>query len=571
MRSGTIRTFRQVVVPGLASLTAEQIEAAEKESRRTGVPAIECIWRLSFADCETVLRKLASALGLDYQPLDNCAVDAGAVKLLQAKQALRYCVLPLSAKEGDVRVAVCNPFDYAGLDELRMLFKGDFGIVLSRREDIIKAIKRHYGIGADAMESLSNGNGGGPAVEIKSDIAEEAAASDASVLKFVNLLLIEALRDRATDIHLEPFENDLRVRYRIDGVLHDTAVPVSIKNFQSAIISRIKVMGNMDIAEHRLPQDGRIKISLGGEDFDLRVSILPTPFGESVNIRILNRSSVFLSFEELGLDDRDLETLEKLIGKPHGIILVTGPTGSGKTTTLYACLAKINKPDLKIITIEDPIEYQLRGVTQTQVHPRIGFTFSNALRSMLRHDPDVMLVGEIRDSETAEITIRTALTGHLVFSTLHTNDAAGAATRLFDMGVEPFLASSSILGVMAQRLVRRVCPRCRQEVKVEAEALREMGVRETDACGAAFFAGRGCEYCRYTGFRGRVAICEIFTVTEGIRQLMLAKAPSGEIKRQACREGMRTMRQDGWEKVKRGLTTVEEVLRATGEDEATEV
>jgi len=568
-KDATGKTFAQVVTAGLADLTADQVDAALREARRSGVSPLECLVRLGFVAEKPLLEALAARLGVEFRDLSHFSCPPEAVRLLQARQAIRYGVLPLEAGNGTVTIATCDPFDLQARDELRLILKREVTIALAVRDDIQKAIKRHYGIGADAVEG-AEGEGPSKPARLTGDLADEAAAADASVLKFVNLLLIEALKERATDIHIEPFESDLRVRYRIDGVLHDTAVPVSIKNFQAAIVSRIKVMANLDIAEHRLPQDGRIKISLAGEDFDLRVSILPTPFGESVNIRILNRASVFLSLEELGLEKSDMETLDALVRRPHGIILVTGPTGSGKTTTLYACLNRINSPDRKIITIEDPIEYQLRGITQMQVQPLIGFTFSTALRSMLRHDPDVMLVGEIRDTETADITIRTALTGHLVFSTLHTNDAAGAVTRLFDMGIEPFLAGSSILGIVAQRLVRRVCTRCGEPVELEPEALRELGVTGEDAAAGRFFAGRGCEYCRYTGYRGRIAICEIMPVSEPIRKLMLERTSSNVIKQKACELGMKTMRQDGWTKVKRGITTVTEVLRATAEDEILE-
>lgn len=569
MPNEVYRTFGQVVTGGLAGLSAEQVEAAQKEARRTGASALDCIIRLGFVEERRLLEAIAEKLGVEFCDLAAFSCAPETVRLLHARQAIRYGVLPLAAENGCVTLATCDPFALGALDELRLVLGSEIRISLAARTDIQKAIKRHYGIGADAMETITGEESEAQAPQM-GDLADEAASSDASVLKFVNLLLIEALKERATDIHIEPFEADLRVRYRVDGVLHDTAVPVSIKNFQSAIVSRIKVMANLDIAEHRLPQDGRIKIGLAGEDFDLRVSVLPTPHGESVNIRILNRASIFLSLEELGLDKPDMVKLDRLVAKPHGVVLVTGPTGSGKTTTLYACLNRINSPDRKIITIEDPIEYQLRGVTQMQVSPLIGFTFANALRSMLRHDPDVMLVGEIRDMETADITIRTALTGHLVFSTLHTNDAAGAVTRLFDMEIEPFLASSSILGIVAQRLVRRVCTNCREGTVIEAEALRELGVSERDAEGGEFFVGRGCEYCRYTGYRGRIAICEIMTVTEEIRRLMLERASSGLVKQKACQLGMRTMRQDGWGKVKRGITTVAEVLRATAEDEILE-
>ena len=567
----TGRTFGQVVTAGLGGLTGEQVEAAIREARRSGASPLECLMRLGFAEERPLLEAIAERLGVEFRDLSHFSCPPEAVRLLQARQAIRYGVLPVEAGDGTVTVATCDPFSLEPLDELRLILKRDVRIALASRDDIQKAIKRHYGIGADAMEGAPEEQGIAQPRRMTGDLADEAAAADASVLKFVNLLLIEALKERATDIHIEPFESDLRVRYRIDGMLHDTAVPLSIKNFQAAIVSRIKVMANLDISEHRLPQDGRIKISLASEDFDLRVSILPTPFGESVNIRILNRASIFLSLEELGLDRPDMETLDSLVRRPHGIILVTGPTGSGKTTTLYAGLNRINTPDRKIITIEDPIEYQMRGITQMQVQQIVGFTFSNALRSMLRHDPDVMLVGEIRDTETADITIRTALTGHLVFSTLHTNDAAGAVTRLFDMGVEPFLASSSILGIVAQRLVRRVCSRCAEPVEIEPEALRELGVDNANAPDGKYLAGKGCEYCRYTGYRGRIAICEILPISEPIRRLMLERASSGAVKKKGCELGMRTMRQDGWGKVKRGITTVAEVLRATAEDEILEI
>jgi type II secretory ATPase GspE/PulE/Tfp pilus assembly ATPase PilB-like protein len=391
------------------------------------------------------------------------------------------------------------------------------------------------------------------------------SAEDASIINFVNQVLLEAYRDRATDVHIEPFEDELMVRYRIDGVLHETKVPQAIKNFQSAIISRIKIMANLNIAERRLPQDGRIRIKIGDDKVDLRVSIMPTPFGESVMIRILS-SNILWGMESLGLLKPDLEILEKVIKKPHGIIFVTGPTGSGKTTTLYAALSKINDKDKKIITIEDPIEYQLKGIMQMQVQPKIGFTFANALRSMLRHDPDVMMVGEVRDYETAEITIRVALTGHLVFSTIHTNDAAGGVTRLVDMGVEPFLVASAVEGFIAQRLVRVICDNCKSEFKPDKEILRELGVSRMDLSKIKLYEGKGCESCRFTGYKGRTAIYEILVMSEPIRELVLKRSSSDQIKKKALSLGMRTLRQDGWEKIKAGITTPGEVIRVTQEE-----
>jgi type II secretory ATPase GspE/PulE/Tfp pilus assembly ATPase PilB-like protein len=392
----------------------------------------------------------------------------------------------------------------------------------------------------------------------------EDLVEDASIIKFVNQIFVQAVKDRVTDIHIEPYEDELKLRYRIDGMLHDIPVPAGIKYFQAAIVSRIKIMANLDIAEKRLPQDGRIKIRVAAEELDLRVSILPTQYGESVDIRLLSGNMLY-SLENLGLFPSDLDILEGLIKKPHGIIFVTGPTGSGKTTTLYACLSKINTKDKKIITIEDPIEYQLKGVTQIQVHPRIGLSFAAGLRSMLRHDPDIMMVGEVRDFETAEITIRVALTGHLVFSTLHTNDAAGGVTRLLDMGVEPFLAASSVECFIAQRLVRIVCPKCRIEKKPDKEALKEFGVGNSGSK-VVVYEGKGCEACKFTGYKGRTAIYEFLPMNEDIRDLVLRRASSDQIKNKALELGMHTLRMDGWEKIKKGLTTVNEVIRVTKED-----
>ena len=367
---------------------------------------------------------------------------------------------------------------------------------------------------------------------------------------------------------MEPMENDLRIRYRVDGVLHQTPVPSQLKQFQAAIISRIKVMANMDIAERRLPQDGRINVRSGGAEIDVRVSTIPTAYGESVSLRLLTRSSIFLGLDRLGLSAADDKVVRKLVELPHGIILVTGPTGSGKSTSLYAFLSTINSIDQRIITIEDPIEYELPGVNQMQVKPDIGLTFAGGLRHILRQDPDVIMVGEIRDLETAEIAIRAALTGHLVFSTLHTNDSAGAITRLIDMGIEPFLVSSSVEALIAQRLVRTICHACREEYRPDAELLREVGFPAGEIANTKFYRGRGCEECRFTGFRGRTGIYEILVMSEALRPLVIERAPSTTIKQAACARGMRTLRDDGWAKVKAGVTTVEEVARVTQEDEA---
>ena len=466
-----------------------------------------------------------------------------------------------------------DPLDIHTIDDISLLLKKDIKAVLASRKEILEAIKKYYGVGAETIEKMAPDTAfperaASVQAQETQDVGE--SAEDASIIKFVNQVLVEAYRDRATDIHIEPYEDELSVRYRIDGVLHETKVPQSIKSFQSAIISRIKIMANLDIAERRLPQDGRIKIRVGAEEVDLRVSILPTPFGESVVIRILS-TNVRFGMENLGLLKKDLDILERMIKLPHGIIFVTGPTGSGKTTTLYASLSKINTKDKKIITIEDPIEYQLKGITQIQVQPKINLTFANALRSMLRHDPDVMMVGEVRDYETAEITIRVALTGHLVFSTIHTNDAAGGVTRLIDMGVEPFLVASAVECFIAQRLVRVICVKCKHEIKPEKELLQELGVSSHNLSKIKIYEGKGCDACRFTGYKGRTAIYEFLEMNEPIRELVLKRSSSEQIKKKAVELGMRTLRQDGWEKIMMGITTPSEVIRVTQQEELEEI
>ena len=439
-------------------------------------------------------------------------------------------------------------------------------------QEITRVTKDLYGVGADTMERmLINADASEALVNLdalptSANLGDESI--DASIIKFVNELILEAIQSETTDIHIEPFEDSLRVRYRIDGILHQAPTPPSIRGFHAAIVSRIKIMANLNIAEKRLPQDGKILASFGEAHYDLRVSILPTPHGESVNIRILSRSSMAMTMDQLGFLPEDMELFNRLISKPHGIILVTGPTGSGKTTTLYAALAKLNQVDRKIITIEDPIEYQLQGISQMQVQPKIGFDFALGLRSMLRHDPDIMLVGEIRDYETAEMAIRSSLTGHLVLSTLHTNDAAGAVTRLADMGVEPFLISSTMIASVAQRLVRRICRVCGGPCEPDTEVLRhEFGIGPADMAGANFRRGAGCDECRHTGFRGRLAVYEILPFTEQIKEMTVQRANALDIKRTAVRNGMKTLRASGWQRIHSGDTTLEEVLRLTADAE----
>ncbi|MCX7915523.1 MAG: GspE/PulE family protein, partial [Verrucomicrobiae bacterium] len=390
------------------------------------------------------------------------------------------------------------------------------------------------------------------------------SSEEGPVIKLVNLILVQAVKDRASDIHIEPFEKSVRLRYRIDGVLYDSAAPP--KSLQAAIASRIKIMAHLDIAERRLPQDGRFRIKVAGREVDLRVSVLPTVHGEKIVMRVLDKSTLNTKLENIGMDEESLAKFRAAIDAPHGMILMTGPTGSGKTSTLYAVLSHLNQPDVNIVTVEDPVEYQMHGINQVQVKSDIGLTFAAGLRSILRQDPDIVMVGEIRDSETADIAVKAALTGHLVLSTLHTNDAPGAVARLIDMGIEPFLVSSSVLLVCAQRLVRKICPHCKEEFVLPPESIRQAGLKEADVAGVTFYRGRGCGRCKDTGFLGRTAIHEVMVVSDAIREQILRDASAKVIRELAIREGMKSLRESGLQKAKQGITSVDEVLRVTGRE-----
>jgi general secretion pathway protein E len=517
---------------------------------------------------EKFLTALAKVMNLPFTRLPDTEVDVAARVKVSTKVVFQYNIMPARVENGTLLVATSDPFNLAMIESVRLVSRCRVKLMLSTQADILKALKRYYGVGAETLDELMSKDV--VDIDVAAPITKEDLENpdqEASVVKFVNQIIWEAFRERATDIHVEPMENDLRIRYRVDGVLHQTPVPAQLKRFQAAIISRVKVMANMDIAEKRLPQDGRINVRSGGEEIDVRVSTIPTAYGESVSLRLLTRSSIVLGLERLGLSADDQQLIRRLIELPHGIILVTGPTGSGKSTSLYAFLSTINSIDQRIITVEDPIEYELAGVNQIQVKPEIGLTFASGLRHILRQDPDIIMVGEIRDLETAEIAIRAALTGHLVFSTLHTNDAAGAITRLLDMGIEPFLVSSSIEAIIAQRLVRTICAACKEEYAPGRELLRDLAFPEEDIETTRFFRGRGCEDCRFTGFKGRLGIFEILTMSEALRPLIIERTSSTTIKQSACARGMKTLREDGWHKVKLGLTTVEEVARVTQEDE----
>jgi type II secretion system protein E len=521
-----------------------------------------------YAKEEPFLKALAEAMGIPFIRVGEVAIDQTVLETVSTKAVFQYNVIPVAKENGFLRVATHDPFSPGLVDALRMATGCRIRLALSPAAELAAAAKQFYGVGADTLDRMIQDDRielAPDQLSLKQDLSE--IDQEASVVKFVNQIIWEAYQDRATDIHLEPMENELRIRYRIDGVLHQTPVPAQLKRFQSAIISRIKVMSNMDIAEKRLPQDGRISVRVRGEEIDVRVSTMPTVYGESVSLRLLMRNSALLGLDKLGLKKGDEDILHKLIHKPHGILLVTGPTGSGKSTSLYAWLHTINSIDKRIITIEEPIEYEMPGINQIQVRSDIGFTFAVGLRHILRQDPDVIMVGEIRDKETAEIAIRAALTGHLVFSTLHTNDASGAVTRLIDMGIEPYLVASSVEGLVAQRLVRRLCPVCRRPRTVDPTFLESIGFPMEMLNTGTLYEAVGCEECRMTGFRGRTGVYEILVITDQIRPLIVNREPSNVIKAEGLREGMRTLRDDGWVNALNGTTTLEEVLRVSEEDE----
>ncbi|MBW2284603.1 MAG: type II secretion system ATPase GspE [Deltaproteobacteria bacterium] len=473
--------------------------------------------------------------------------------------------VPLSTDGNVLFIAMANPGDNNTIDALKLAYDMDVEVNLGKEEEILETIERLYGAGTQSMEMIIE-EAGKNLYEIVPEGEEDAnhlrdLASEAPIIRLVNRLILNAVEQRASDIHFEPFEDEFKVRYRIDGVLHGAESPP--RRLQAAVISRVKIMAKLDIAERRLPQDGRIKLKIGDKEIDFRISTLPTIFGESLVMRILDRDTLVLDLTKLGFPGDILEKYNTLVSQPYGMILVTGPTGSGKTSTLYTTLAKINSPENKIITLEEPVEYQLGGVNQIQVKPKIGMTFASGLRSIVRQDPDIILVGEIRDKETADIAIQSALTGHLLFSTLHTNDAAGAVTRLLDMGVETFLLSSTLLGVLAQRLVRVICPHCKEPTVPDDKLLNTMDIDFEAADRIVFYMGRGCEACRHTGFIGRTAIFEYLTVEDDIRKEILKRSSTEQIKEAAMSKGMLTLRQDGWRKVLDGITTIQEVLRVT--------
>ena len=544
-------------------ITASQLTRARSESPQD---AIGALIKNGILTREDVTRSLAAHANMDFVDLSQMTISHDVIATVPFDLARRYKVVPISQLDSSLLVAIGDPLNFDTFDSLSFLLKRDVEFVCASPDSINAALLKYYGNADDAFNILSEQLG-----EIESSDAdsttgndgfESESVDDTPVIKMVKMMLVEAHRMRASDIHLEPLEKRFRVRFRIDGVLHEIQNPP--KKLQSAIISRIKIMtGSMSIAEKRLPQDGRIQVNLGKSSIDLRVSTVPTSHGESIVMRILDKSSLVLGLPELGFLSDDQEIFERLLQLPDGILLVTGPTGSGKSTTLYACLNYINKPDRKIITVEDPVEYQMTGINQVQVNADIGMTFPAALRSMLRQAPNIIMIGEIRDAETANIAINASLTGHLVFSTLHTNDAPGAVARLVDIGVPPFLVSSSVRGIIAQRLVRKLCPKCKQPHQLSEVEMRALRIDASQLSDTAVMRPVGCEACRFLGYRGRMGIFELFIIDDEVRYMINEKASTIQLRKRARELGMRTLREDGVRKVLSGLTSAEEVISTT--------
>jgi general secretion pathway protein E len=545
-----------------SGLSPERLKKALDLQKKRGGRIGNLLMRLGFVTEEEVLKALGAQLGLPVLT-DFGDIDRELALKLPITYAKKSVVLPLRRENGAVIAATAEPLALATVDDLRILFNADIELGLAPTEKILDTVNRLHSEdmnrAEDTVQEMEEDDLSFLAAELEEPTDLLEVTDDAPIIRLVNSLLSQAIRERASDIHIEPFEKDLIARFRIDGILYN--ILTIQKRYQASIASRVKIMSNLNIAEKRLPQDGGMRIKIGGKDVDVRVSIVPTAFGERIVLRLLYRESALMPLEQIGFSSGNLEHFNQLITRPHGIILVTGPTGSGKTTTLYASLSKINSPDKNIITIEDPIEYQLNGIGQIQVNAKINLTFAAGLRSVLRQDPDVILVGEIRDAETAEIAIQAALTGHLVFSTLHTNDAAGAVTRLIDMKIEPFLISSSVMAILAQRLVRVLCKECRESYEITPAEIEELELKTS--VGATVYRARGCETCFNTGYLGRKAIYELLLVDDEIRQLIMKNTDAATIKAAAMQRGMRTLRQDGADNVLQGITSVEEVVRVT--------
>jgi type IV pilus assembly protein PilB len=546
-----------------------------KEAHRMESSTVEdALIKLGYADADDIMKAKAEQHGLPFVELREIEIPPSVIELVPESLARENIVMPLSQESGAIRVIMHDPLDFETIDKLRFVLNREIEVSLAPKEAIVEAINKYYGSASTETESVDSmlqeftdtaidfSEEGGPGG--KSGMTNTLEEGDAPVIKLVHLIIQEAVTMRASDIHVEPFADRVRIRYRIDGVLMERdSAP---RRLLGAMISRIKIMASIDIAEKRRPQDGRIKILVAGKDIDIRLSIIPTSHGQSAVMRILDRDNIKVGLQDLGFADDDYGRFKQLIKRPNGILLVTGPTGSGKTTTLYAALNELNRPDVKIITAEDPVEYYLPGVNQCEVKAKIGMTFARIIRAMLRQNPNILLVGEIRDLETAETAIQASLTGHLVFSTLHTNDAPSAITRLVDIGIQPFLVASSVMAIMAQRLVRKVCPKCRQRYDPPSHILNGLGLRPEVAKKANFARGRGCNHCNKTGYRGRMGIFELMTMTPQVREMTFKGESTLNVRKLARKQGMRTLFEDGIIKAIRGMTTLDEVLRITQRD-----
>ncbi|HOX09003.1 MAG TPA: type II secretion system ATPase GspE [Candidatus Omnitrophota bacterium] len=545
-------------------INEHQLEQALEEQKLTGKLLGRIFVDMGVVKEDDILQLLGARSGFSVIKLKDMKIPREVIDKVPASVAKIYTIMPISAEGNQLSIAIADPLNVAAFDDLRFTLGMNIKGVVASDEEIKEQIQRYYGSEGETIQDVLGVFGEkmelAPVGEEVNDIATlQELASRAPVIKLLNMILLQGVKEKASDIHFEPFEQDYRIRYRVDGVLYEVARPP--KNLSLGLSSRIKVMANLDIAERRLPQDGRIMVTIEGKSVDLRISTLPTIFGESVVMRVLDRTTVSLSIDEVGMLDDTKKKIRSIIQKPNGIFLATGPTGCGKTTTLYGCMKEINKIEYKVITTEDPVEYDLKGVIQVPINAKIGLTFASSLRHILRQDPDIIMVGEIRDADTAQIAIQASLTGHLVFSTLHTNDAAGTITRLVDMGVEPFLVTSTLEAVLAQRLVRKICTFCKEEYTPEPEIIEDLGIKPEEIKSHKFYKGAGCVKCNNSGYKGRTGIYELLILNENIRQLVIERAHTALIKNAAVEAGMKTLLQDGLEKINAGITSVEEVLK----------
>jgi type IV pilus assembly protein PilB len=557
--------FASVLVKS-GKLSADQREEAIGVAKNRGIKVAEAVVQLGYCSAKEVMEAIGAEHRIKVVDLETEQIPPSVIELVPESVARENVILPLGRENGALKIITSDPEDFGVIDKLRFILNQEIELVLAPREEIIQAINRYYGQSETQSVDSMLQEFTDTAIEF-TDVEEGLGLDDdsAPIVKLVNLIFNEAINLRASDIHIEPFSDRVRVRYRIDGVLVERDSPP--RRLLGAILTRIKIMGKVDITEKRRPQDGRIKLNLVGKNVDVRVSILPTNHGQAVVMRLLDQENIKIGIRDLGFGEDDYRRFNRIIKRPNGIFLVTGPTGSGKTTTLYAALNELNRPDRKIITAEDPVEYYLAGVNQCEVREAIGMTFQAIIRAMLRQAPNIILVGEIRDRETADIAIQASLTGHLVFSTLHTNDAPGSITRLIDIGVQPFLVASSVMAAMAQRLVRLICPKCKKPDRPSDEDLRAAGISPERASKGSFARGGGCNHCTHSGFRGRCGIFELMPMTAALREMAFRKEPHMVLRRQARLAGMRTLREDGLEKALKGVTTIEEVLDVAGLDD----